>query len=100
MTYLMSSSNHAPSSPFGLHRSRPRVGWILQRCFKAVIFVAIVGLPSMSWARGGYAPKQPRPFTREELILIDRCRTIARSSGMESQLFVRQCSTMMPYLIH
>jgi hypothetical protein len=34
MTYLMSRSNHAPSSPFGLRRSRPRVGWILQRCFQ------------------------------------------------------------------
>jgi hypothetical protein len=49
-------------------------------------------------ARGGYVLKPPRPFTREELILVEKCRFLARSRGMDSPLFARECATVIPYL--
>jgi hypothetical protein len=66
----------------------------------AMAVVAIIGLPDFGWARGGYTPKPPRPFTQEELILIGRCRVLTRSVGRESALFMRQCSTVRPYINH
>ena len=49
---------------------------------------------------GVLSPKPPRPFTREELILIEKCRFLARSRGMHSPVFARECATMRPYLNH
>jgi hypothetical protein len=72
------------------------------------MIVAVVGLvvvlasivePSFAWAKGGgMFPKSPRPFTREELVLIEKCRVLARSRGMKSTVFARECSTMRPYM--
>jgi len=42
--------------------------------------------------------KPPQPFTKEELILIEKCRRLERSQGTDSPAFVRQCSTERPYL--
>jgi hypothetical protein len=55
--------------------------------------------PCFVWAKGGsMSSRPPTPFTRDELILIEKCRIIARSRGIESTVFVRECSTARPYV--
>jgi hypothetical protein len=56
------------------------------------IVLATIVEPSFVWAKGGgMSPKPPTPFTREELILIDKCRFLARSRGTDSPVFAREC---------
>jgi hypothetical protein len=65
------------------------------------IVLATIVEPSFVWAKGGgMSPKPPTPFTREELILIDKCRFLARSRGTDSPVFARECATVRPYLNH
>jgi hypothetical protein len=62
-----------------------------------VVALSIIVEPCFAWAKGGRMfSRSPRPFTREELILIEKCRIIARSRGIESIVFARECSTVRP----
>lgn len=64
----------------------------------ALIAIAMIGSPSLALARGGYSPKPPRPFTKEELLLIEKCHALAQSQGRGSPAFAQQCSSVGPYL--
>jgi hypothetical protein len=63
-----------------------------------LIAIAMIGSPSLALARGGYSAKPPRPFTKEELLLIEKCHALAQSQGRESPSFAQQCSSIRPYL--
>jgi hypothetical protein len=64
----------------------------------AAIVVSTVALFGQVWAKGGLSVKPPRPFTRQELILIEQCRRLARLQGADSAAFLRQCSAERPYV--
>jgi hypothetical protein len=63
----------------------------------AAIIVLMAAFDGSAWARGGLTMKPARPFTKQELILIEQCRGLFRL-GMESAAFVRKCSSMVPYI--
>jgi hypothetical protein len=65
-----------------------------------IVLATAVGSNSASAKGGGMSANPPRPFTREELILIQKCRFLARSRGMDSPVFARECATVRPYLNH
>jgi hypothetical protein len=60
----------------------------------------MVAMPSLARAEGGYAPKSPEPFTAEEVNAIEKCRALAEMRGVNSFVFVQECSAVMPYVIH
>jgi hypothetical protein len=64
----------------------------------ALIAVAMIGSPGLASARGGYSVKPPRPFTKEELLLIEKCHALAQSQGRKSPAFAQQCSSVRPYI--
>jgi hypothetical protein len=65
----------------------------------AGIVLATTMGPNSAWAKGGgMSPKPPRPFTREELILIQKCRFLARLRPMDSPVFAGECAIVRPYL--
>jgi hypothetical protein len=63
--------------------------------------VAVVGVTSLAFARGGYGPpKPPTPFAAEELRLVEKCRAVAQTDGMDSPPFLRQCSAVRSYIYY
>jgi hypothetical protein len=62
-----------------------------------IVLAAIAGT-SFAWAKSGYCPKPPTPFPRAQVIHIEKCRSLARSSGIESIVFARECSTVKLYI--
>ena len=64
----------------------------------AAIVVLAIAFTGSASAKGGLSMKAPQPFTKEELILIEKCRYLAVSQGVDSASFARQCSAERPYL--
>jgi hypothetical protein len=64
-----------------------------------IVTVMIIGTAGGARARGGYGePKSPTAFAPKELLLIEKCRALAETAGMNSAPFQRQCSTVRPYV--
>ena len=64
-----------------------------------IIGAMIIGAAGSAFAKGGYGPpKQPMPFAPKELLLIERCRTVAQTDGTDSVPFLRQCSAVRFYI--
>jgi hypothetical protein len=65
----------------------------------AAVAVLTVAFTCSVWAKGGISMKAPQPFTKEELILIEKCRHLAQPyGGRESARYVRECGTVMLYI--
>ena len=65
----------------------------------AAVVVLTAALTCSVWAKGGISMKGPQPFTKEELILIEKCRRLAPAQeGEESRVLVRRCEAVMPYI--
>ncbi len=74
---------------------------IFHRGLGVATCIAITVMPILTWARGGYGPrKPPSDFTRQELMLIARCRAMTQADVAISALFVRQCFAVRPYIFH
>lgn len=63
--------------------------------------VTEIGMTGSAFARGGYGPsKPPTPFTPKEILLIEKCRAVAHTDGMDSALFLRECSAIRSYIYY
>ncbi len=49
-----------------------------------------------AWKKGGPQPQRSRPLTPPEPILIEPCSRPARSRGVDSPAFERQCHAVRP----
>jgi hypothetical protein len=65
----------------------------------AIAGVMTIGTAGGAWAKGGYGgPKPPTAFAPQELLLIEKCRAVARTEGTDSAPFLRQCSTVRRHI--
>ena len=77
---------------------------ITRQALGVVAYVLIVGAMTVgttggAWAKGGYGgPKPPTAFAPQELLLIEKCRAVARTEGTDSAPFLRQCSTVRRHI--
>lgn len=84
--------------------ARMRANRIVRQGLRAVacaviVTVTITGTTGGARARGGYGePKPPTAFAPKELLLIEKCRAMAQTEGMDSAPFLRQCSTVRSYI--
>jgi hypothetical protein len=62
------------------------------------IIVLLAAFDGSARARGGLTMKPARPFTKQEMILIEQCRRLATLQNTESAAFTRQCETVLPYI--
>lgn len=66
-----------------------------------VVEVTVIGVMDAAFARGGYGPpKPPTPFTPKEMLLIEKCRAVAQTNGMDSALFLRECTAIRSYIYY
>jgi hypothetical protein len=66
-----------------------------------IVSVMMTETTSRAWSRGGYGgPKPPSAFAPKELLLIEKCKAVARTEGTDSAPFMRECSAVRSYVYY
>jgi hypothetical protein len=66
-----------------------------------IVSVMMTETTGRAWSRGGYGgPKPPTAFAPKELLLIEKCKEVARTEGADSAPFMRECSAVRSYVYY